>query len=272
MFLDNIGIIRIGAAPLKQVSGVYIFTHKTTNSKYVGLSSQLSRRLIGYFKNTHKLTGKFLPYPTLGGYRRVPKGTGGYRRVPEGTEGYRRVPGVEYNLYTLKVVNSIYSAKNKPLYLYTKDYRKLIYYSDIQEDFIYKLHVHYNTFSKGRRAFLDTNAFYLDKYAFTSKPVAFAHIINMSLVEINDMLDKDRLKINNRPVVLVSVKDNNTLQFNSIKDCVIYLNTIKPANKTTLYRRINSEIAYSGYIGLFLPGAAPRPVNKNKIINILGAL
>lgn len=144
----------------------------------------------------------------------------------------------------MKIANSIYSIKNKPLYLYTKDYSKLIYYSEIQEDFIYKLHVHYNTFSK----YLDTNAFYLDKYAFTSKPVGNAHIINMSLVEINDMLDKDRLEMSNRPVMLISVKDNNTLQFNSIKDCVIYLNTIKPANKTTLYIRINSGIAYNGYI------------------------
>ena len=150
----------------------------------------------------------------------------------------------EYNLNTLKIVNSIYSTKNKPLYLYTKDYSRLIYYSEIQEDFIYKLHVHYSTFSK----YLDTNTFYLEKYAFTSKPVANALITNMSLVEINNMLDNDRLEMNNRPVVLISVKDNNTLEFNSIKNCVIYLKTIKPANKTTLYRRIDSGIAYNGYI------------------------
>lgn len=62
------------------------------------------------------------------------------------------------------------------------------------------------------------------------------------------MLDKDRLEMNNRPVVLVSVEDGNTLEFNSIKICVIYLNTLKPANKTTLYRRIKTGIIYNGNI------------------------
>jgi excinuclease UvrABC nuclease subunit len=32
-------------------SGVYIFTHKETNSKYVGFSNSLSRRLAQYFSD-----------------------------------------------------------------------------------------------------------------------------------------------------------------------------------------------------------------------------
>jgi hypothetical protein len=40
----------------------------------------------------------------------------------------------EFNLNTLKIVNSFSGARAKPLYMYTKDLSELIYYSDIQED------------------------------------------------------------------------------------------------------------------------------------------
>lgn len=56
-FLNNIGTVRKEVCP----AGVYIWTHVSTGSKYVGSSSTLARRLIGYFKGTHGDTGKFIP-------------------------------------------------------------------------------------------------------------------------------------------------------------------------------------------------------------------
>jgi hypothetical protein len=56
-FLNNIGTVR-GKI---QVPGVYIWTHIYTGDKYVGSSSALARRLIGYFNGTHKDTGKLIP-------------------------------------------------------------------------------------------------------------------------------------------------------------------------------------------------------------------
>lgn len=56
-FLKNIGTVR-GKI---QVPGVYIWTHLSTGNKYVGSSSKLARRLIGYFNGTHKETGKLIP-------------------------------------------------------------------------------------------------------------------------------------------------------------------------------------------------------------------
>ena len=56
-FLKNIGTVR-GKI---QVTGVYIWTHIYTGNKYVGSSSTLARRLIGYFNGTHKDTGKLIP-------------------------------------------------------------------------------------------------------------------------------------------------------------------------------------------------------------------
>ena len=43
----------------------------------------------------------------------------------------------------------------------------------------------------------------------------------------------------------------NMKSFNSIKDCLKFLNTIAPSNKTTLYRYIDSGKPYQGYICQF---------------------
>lgn len=55
-FIKNIGKVR---SKIK-VPGIYIWTHKTTGNKYVGSSSELARRLIGYFNNHYKDTGKLI--------------------------------------------------------------------------------------------------------------------------------------------------------------------------------------------------------------------
>lgn len=55
-FIQNIGTVRG-----KKVPGVYIWTHLYTGDKYVGSSSTLARRLIGYFNGTHVNSGKLIP-------------------------------------------------------------------------------------------------------------------------------------------------------------------------------------------------------------------
>jgi hypothetical protein len=65
------------------------------------------------------------------------------------------------------------------------------------------------------------------------------------------MLDKDRLAVQNtkgRKVFLKDVDDSHTKEFNSIIDCVEYLNTIASSYKTTLYRHIKSGKPYHGYV------------------------
>jgi hypothetical protein len=152
----------------------------------------------------------------------------------------------EFNLNTLRVVNNFSGARAKPLYMYTKDLSELIYYSDVQEDFIFKLKIHHTIFTRS----LKTGTYYLDKYVFTDKPILGVKENNYSIVEINKMLDKDRLEVQNkgRSVFLKAVDGSNTKKFNSISDCVDYLNTIAPSYKTTLYRHIETGIPYHGYI------------------------
>jgi hypothetical protein len=97
----------------------------------------------------------------------------------------------KFNLNTLRVVSDYSGARAMPLYMYTKDLSELIYSSNIQEDFIFKLKIHHSIFSNS----LKTGAVYLDKYVFTNKPIIGAKESIMSETDINLMLDKDRLEL-----------------------------------------------------------------------------
>lgn len=124
--------------------------------------------------------------------------------------------------------------------MYTKDLSELVCFSNVQEDFIFKLGIHHSIFSKS----LSTGSYYLDKYVFRNKPVLYAKENNMSVRDINSMLNKDRLNIQNtkgRKIRITAINDNkNTKLIFSISSCIQYLNMIVPSNKTSLYRYINS--------------------------------
>lgn len=128
--------------------------------------------------------------------------------------------------------------------MYTKDFSKLIYSSYIQEDFIFKLKIHHSIISN--------NSVYLGKYVFTNQAVEGVENCSMNIEDIITMLDKERLEEKGKKVVIISENDNNNIKsFNSIKDCVDFLNTIAPSNKTTLYRYIDTGKSYQGYICKF---------------------
>ena len=174
----------------------------------------------------------------------------------------------EFNLNTLKVVNDFSGARAKSLYMYTKDLSELIYSSYVQEDFIFKLRIHHSIFSKS----LNTGAYYLDKYVFTDKPVVGARENSMTVTDVNTMLDKDRLEIQNtkgRKVRIKAVGDNNnTKLFDSISNCITYLDTIAPSNKTTLYRYINSGKPYQGYICQWESEGTGHIIDKSIQVNV----
>jgi len=85
----------------------------------------------------------------------------------------------EYNLNTLRVVNNISGSRSKALFMYTKDFSKLMYFSNIQEDFIFKLRIHHSIFTNS----LISGSIYLGKYVFTDQPVEGAAISNLSDTE-----------------------------------------------------------------------------------------
>lgn len=219
---------------------------------YIGSSSKLARRLIGYFNNHHKDTGKLIPLLKK-------EGLGAFKlQVIPLTESYTINQELcleqyfllqpKFNLNTLRVVNDYSGARAIPLYMYTKDMSELLYSSNIQEDFIFKLKVHHSIFSNS----LKTGAIYLGKYVFTDKPVVGAIESSMTETDIIFMLDKDRSELQKRKgrkVILKGIEGNqDTLTFDSISNCITYLNNIAPSNKTTLCRHIESGKPYNGYL------------------------
>ena len=112
---------------------------------------------------------------------------------------------------------------------------QLIYFSNIQEDFIFKLKIHYSFF------FL-TGAVYLGKYVFTNKPVVGAKESNMSEADINFIFlkkkkktDKDRSelqKTKGRKVIIKEIEGNkDTMLFDSISSSITFIKVIAPSNR-----------------------------------------
>lgn len=242
-FKKSVGTIRNEG----YLAGVYIWTHKVSGAKYVGSSSSLARRLIGYFKGTHEDVGKFIPLLKKEGVEAfnlqiIPLKEKYYNSLEICLEQYFLLHP-QFNLNTLKVANKISGSRSKALYMYTGDFSELIYLSDNQEDFIFNLKIHHSIFSdsiqKGTR--------YLGKYIFTDHPISGAKDSLKSVEEVLSLLEKDRLKEKvGRKIIIRS--DNDEKVFNSIKDYLVFLNNIAPSNKTTLYRCIESGKPYQGFI------------------------
>lgn len=108
--------------------------------------------------------------------------------------------------------------------------------------------ISHSTFNKS----LPTNIPYLGKYIFSENPIVGIKESNKSLQDVKAMLDKDRLAVQTAKSRKVFVRSVNNIKdekvFNSISECVTYLNTVAPSNKTTLYRHINSGKPYQGFI------------------------
>lgn len=244
-FLNTIGTIR----KERCIAGVYIWTHISTGNKYVGSSSSLARRLIGYFKGTHSNVGKFIPILIKDGINAfslqvIPLREENYYDSLELSIEQYFLLQPQFNLNTLRVVNRVSGSRSKTIYMYTKGFSKLIYSSYIQEDFIFKLKIHHSIISRS----IKTNSIYLGKYVFRDQPIEGVEECLMKLEDVVTMLDKERLE-EGRKVLIVSEKDSNDIKyFNSIKDCVNFFNTIASSNKTTLYRYIYSGKPYHGYI------------------------
>jgi hypothetical protein len=74
-------------------------------------------------------------------------------------------------------------------------------------------------------------------------------VLAFSKIKISQsMLDEILKRSKGRKVFLKAVDNSHTKEFNSINDCVEYLNTIASSNKTTLYRYIKSGKPYQGYV------------------------
>jgi hypothetical protein len=238
------------------IPGVYIFTHKRTGAKYVGLSSQLAVRLYGYLKERHRSIGQLIPLlkENLSNFTLeviLLNNKNNYDFRPEIVLEQYYLLDPSFILNTVKVANNPSGSNAKPLFMYNRDKTILYYYSMQQKDFINNLNIHYVTFNKH----LNNGTYYLGKYFFSRESVLTAKVKEMSVLELVSMLEKDRIKYNkNKPVnslsksVLVVDDKNNTELFLSLGKCIeFFRNKGFPATQTTLVKRINSGESYYGY-------------------------
>jgi hypothetical protein len=267
-YIQNIGTYR-GKI---QIPGVYIWTHLSTGDMYVGSSSKLAKRLQGYFYGTHKSVGKFIPFLQLEGLSKfkleiIPLKENYFANQELALEQYYLLHP-EYNLNTLRIVNDFSGARSKALYMYNEDCTKLIYKSDIWEDFIFKLGIHHSTLTKC----IKYGELYLGKYIFSENPILSAIESELSVADIFNILEiyrSEMQKTKGRKIVIKSISDKDDIKtFDTITECVSYLNTIAYSSKTTLYRHIESGKSYQGYICEYISGKVSALADKSVQISI----
>jgi len=246
----------------KQISGIYIFIHKNTQSKYVGSSSQLAVRLNGYFLKKHKLTGLFLPLLYKEGLENfilkiIPLNKYKINKSEIILEQYYLLDP-SFNLNRIKVVNNPSGSTSKQLYMYNRD-RSILYYGSLQQiDFIRNLNIHHTTLTKH----LKNNTYYLGKYLFSRHLYLNAKKVNISLLDLALKLEKDRKLFNrnkllnsiSRKVILKDLNDKeNILFFFSLSKCISFLkNKGHIADVKMLKKAINSGSSYFGYYCRFV--------------------
>jgi GIY-YIG catalytic domain len=246
-----------------QISGVYIFTHNKTGSKYIGSSSQLAIRLNNYINKKDRPEGLLRPLLYKEGIENF-----SLEVIPIFNDwGYRAELVLEqyflldstFNLNVIKVVNNPSGSNAKPLYMYNRD-KSILYYSSFQQkDFIKNLNIHFETITKH----LNKGTYYLGKYSFTRERVNKARVSNLTLLDLALKLQKDRIKYNkNKPitsetraVLLTSINNpDDTKLFFGIRPCIKFLKEDKgfPSTKETLIKYIINKKVYHGYLCKFV--------------------
>lgn len=255
IFVEKIGTGASGHRNEKSKAGVYIWTHIATDSLYVGSSRSLARRLLGYFKGTHDSVGRFIPFLSKEGLNAFTLDV--IVLNEEYSEGLELcleqyfLLHKKYDLNTLRVVNNISGSRSKAVFLYTKDLSQLIFSSEKQEDFIFKLGIHHSII---QRSINLEDAYYLGKYVFTDYLIEGIKLSNLTESEVLIMLEEDRLaekeksKEGRQIILIAEGNDSNVQTFSSIKSCLEFLKSQdRSANKSTFYKYLGSSKSYKGF-------------------------
>lgn len=228
-----------GKSQYKGFSGVYIFTHKKTGSKYVGSSNLLRRRIEYYLKGDFPLAGKFLPLLRQEGLEAFKLAIFKLDNSKFSNndalilEQYHLL-NKEFNLNTLRVVNAgIFLQKvNIAVYVYDLRCSTLYYHAKSRIELKRVLKIHTETSKK----FVDSKIPYLNKFLLLSYPIPTASINNISTEELVNIMQKERQNIytlgTRRSLrVELEIKEGNafldswghTLHFDSLTSSVEYL-------------------------------------------------
>lgn len=237
------------------LSGIYIWTHIPSNKKYVGSAIHLPIRLRSYFLKTSNI-GKLLP---ILNNNPISEFSLEVRYTPYSSNFRNELVLEQYflldksfNLNTIRVSNNPSGSNAKSLFMYNRDYSILYYSSDKQIDFIRKLGIQHSTFTKH----LNNKTFYLGKYVFSNKLIDTAQNYDLSMFDLLNILEKDRVKFNiNKPVnslstsvVLIDASTQEKYLFLSLGKALKFLRDKgHRADQRTLVKRLDTDILYYGY-------------------------
>lgn len=231
-------------------AGIYIFTHKITNSKYVGSSNDLSRRFKQYFEKNvlfnNKTTGLLLPLIEKEGFEAF---TLEIIVIPSSYPKYSHcfleqyyLLDKEFSLNTQKIVNFRVNQGYK-IYLYDLDYKILYYTSNSLNEFCADLGIHPSSYKKC----IANNSPFLNFFRISNILKTKAKSVNLSYFEVRELIIKhrkeslDKLRLSYGKVIEVFDKEtNDTMTFTSIVKASYRFGT----SRTTIRNYITSGKLY----------------------------
>lgn len=272
----------VGKSQYSGFVGVYVFIHKATGSRYVGSSNLLRRRLEYYFQTETKHTGgKFLPLLNRDGLSafklKIYKLDLDKFKVTDSLllEQYMLLDK-KYDLNTLRVVNFGPQTGNS-VYVYDLSCTILYYNASSRINLKRVLGIHPLSCNK----YVDTKIPYLGSFILLSFFVDSAISSKLSSHELLSVMNKKRkslynLGTRNRKAVIIYIKEgnklvdfipgNNSLEFDCLKDCIIYLKSIGlTIKRSTLSKRIKEGKEFHNFFCKYQEKSLPKNFDYNKI-------
>jgi hypothetical protein len=182
-------------------AGIYIFSHKYSNKKYVGSSNDLARRFNQYFEKnalfSNKDIGILLPMiekENLKAYTLevtvIPSSLSKYSHCF--LEQYHLL-GRGFNLNSHKIVNFRVNQGFK-IYLYDKDC-KILYYSSISLNaFCADLGIHHTSYKK----YVNKNELYLGHFLISNNLLRDAVPTDLTELQVREFIQKQRINSLNK--------------------------------------------------------------------------
>lgn len=252
-----------GKSKYKGYFGVYIFIHKETNSKYVGSSNLLRRRLDYYLKGDFPSSGKFLPFlkeKGLKAFKLIIFKLDKTKFISDDAlilEQYHLLNKEEYNLNTLKIVNRG-SSIGDPIYVYDLKCKILYYHAKSKIELKRILNIHPETTKK----YCDSNMPYLNKFLLLSHPVSVYIKTDISIEKLKEIMHEERIRLylsgtRRKIAVELEIKQGNkfisfvdwgkSLKFDSLTLCHEYLKKLGLTLKRDLLTKYikNEKIFYN---------------------------
>ncbi len=237
---------------------VYVFIHKATTLMYVDSSNLFKRRMEYYFQaETKHADGKFLSLLNRNGISAFKLKIFKLDRNQFKTSDSLLLKqymllNKKYDLNILRVVN-FESQTSDSVYVYDLSCTILYYHASSRINLKRVLDVYPLSCNK----YVDTKIPYLSSFILLSFSIDLAIPSNLSNRELLSVMNKERkalysLGTRNKKSVIIEIKEenklvdfesgNSSLEFNSIKNCIIYLRSLDLTIKKILYLNVLNKL------------------------------